>query len=382
MGRLTLWIGVVAVSACGRWNFDERPLGVDAPHCAAITGAAVSSPLTCGQPTRFHVEAICVDGMAAVGTPTGLVLVTADSLGELSAWAYDAIAGTASAQNVTLDGSASATLGAVLSGTEILVGTYAGDGTTKLYPLNMDLSSRGASVVQPGVLGVAPLATDGPGVGIAMLASNNGAGEIRGLTSSGAETIPVKQIAAPADSPSYFSLSPAGPGYVASWVAATPSPNATVIVLLDQTFAVVAGPVTTGTTDFDVADPRIAWAPASNTYLAVWFAKNVADNDDIWIQRFDATLVPLAAPVILAAGTTPIAATDGIDFWVTWRSQTVSGLDSARITPTGTVTPNPVMNSGGSPRRWTMIDGAGQAMLLWTETGGTDPDLWIQEMCH
>jgi hypothetical protein len=54
----------------------------------------------------------------------------------------------------------------------------------------------------------------------------------------------------------------------------------------------------------------------------------------------------------------------------------------ARVGWTGTVMPKTtVTTSGGTPRPWTMLERAGQA-LAWTEAGGTGPDRWLDAMCR
>ncbi|MGE5183505.1 MAG: hypothetical protein ACM31C_15645 [Acidobacteriota bacterium] len=56
-------------------------------------------------------------------------------------------------------------------------------------------------------------------------------------------------------------------------------------------------------------------------------------------------------------------------------------LGGAHVATDGTITPRAITNSGGTPGKWTMVARATQPVLVWTELGGSGPDLYFDPMC-
>jgi len=60
---------------------------------------------------------------------------------------------------------------------------------------------------------------------------------------------------------------------------------------------------------------------------------------------------------------------------------TPSLLAGAKIDATGNITPRAIVRSGGTPGPWTTVERDGQPVLVWSEVGGSGPDLYFDPMC-
>jgi hypothetical protein len=185
------------------------------------------------------------------------------------------------------------------------------------------------------------------------------------------------------DVSTYAMLGPATPGFIAQWNVMQAGADPLMIALLDETFAIVAGPIQVNNngTGQGPGRPRVVWAAESDTYLITWHEKNGVD-DDVWFQLRDGNLDPITVPAILGLhGIKSEVSTDGTAFWVSWKDLTTGVLFAASISPTGVMTPRTVTTSGGLPSQWTMLRSGTQPVLVWLETGGSGPDLWIDPLC-
>jgi hypothetical protein len=373
-------------------SFDEHAGAPDATSPTPDTPATPDAPgenlIACNQPERFQVGTTGVMTMAAVPTSSGFAVFTVDEANALRGWAFQwqGTSLVADAQNVALDTGATGTIGGVASGADLVLASVEGvpDVTgTKLYPLDGSLGLRAPATTQPMIAGEVPLAKHASTNDIVMI-DDATALVVHRVTPLGAVSGMV-QIADVAEDPSSSMMAPAQTGYVASWVTGMPSPNRGRVQLLDANLAVVAGPVTIGTTTFDVIRPRVAWAPGSNTYLVTWFEKTPTDDDDVWFQLFDQSLAPITPATLLATyGYGATVVTDGTGFWVAWLAYTSQpeSLLTARIAADGMVTQRQVAGSGGVPVLWDVVTRAGQPVLIWAEAGGSGPDLWLAAMCE
>ena len=150
--------------------------------------------------------------------------------------------------------------------------------------------------------------------------------------------------------------------------------------MLDAAFDLIDGPVTGNVTAEARFHVRVAWAADSATYLLAWSEKDATASDDVWAQILGSDLEPVTQPTLIARySVDPEITADGTGFWLVWEdtSGTPSFLDSAHLDPDGTLTPRSIANSGGAPGPWSVLDRSGQPVLVWTEIGGTGPDLYF-----
>ena len=188
------------------------------------------------------------------------------------------------------------------------------------------------------------------------------------------------EIIAGAELPEEVSIVPAGAGFVVSYTATAGSPKAARVERLDPTLAVSAGPVTSNITSEDAFHVRVAWSAASATYLVAWSEKDATASDDVWAQILGPGLEAVTQPTLISRySVDPEITADGAGFWLVWEdtSGTPSFLDSARVAADGTLTPYSIANSGGAPGPWSVLNRFDQPVLVWTEIGGTGPDLYI-----
>ena len=373
------WVGLVA--ACGRMNFGEEPPEIP----------EVPDTLRCGAPVRFQIGADDVAALDVVTTASGFLLFTTDPANTLHGWSYDAIDGDVApvTENVALDVDISQTFGAAAIGDQIMVASIYGVPTalgTKVHALDGTLSPLGQPAIRIGEIAAAgPIARSGVGDGGVFVDVDATTGEVRArpIDLLGRDAGAVRTILPGSESPNVVSIVPGGPGYAVVYSAATPSPNVARLALFDDQLNIVAGPVDVSTSTFDAARPQVAWSAASNTYLVTWYEKTPTDDDDTWIQLRGPSLEPLGpAHVIASKAHSPQVTSDGDGFWLTWIRYSPEHLEAAFVASDGALEARSVLGSGGMPAKWSLVERDGQAVLVWTETAGSGPDLYLDPMCR
>jgi hypothetical protein len=387
MRWVVLVCGVVS-AGCGRWGFDSQDEA--APPDSLVEADAPSVAPTgfvCNEPQRFASSGAPISAMTAVATSSGNAVFMADTAGNLAGWTYQNADGMLlpTSANVAIDTDVTSTISAAAQGNSIVVsaikGLAASTGTS-LYPRDKLGSSRGP-VAQYTEFGADRALAVSPGGQFALAHIDVASRELRlraidTLGNGGSQVV----VAPALELASYATIGSGSSGYVVQWNAGNTSPSSVRIALVDQDFGVVAGPVTAnGQTTEGPISPHVLWAKTSDTYLATWHEKNGSD-DDVWYQLRGPDLAPITISAVLSSSSccTDIA-TDGVDFWITWLDFAGNKLVAARISATGVVTQRSVMSSGGTPVKWTMLQSGLQPVLVWIESGGTGPEMWIDPLC-
>jgi hypothetical protein len=380
-GHIT-WVGMLA--ACGRMNFGETPPEIpDAPD--------TPDTLRCGEPVRFQIGASNVTALDVVPTASGFTLFTVDPSNTLHGWSYDAIDGevTAIAENVALDVDISQTFGAAAIGDQIMVASIYGVPTalgTKVHSLDGELAPLGQPAIRAGeIAATRPISRSGLDDGGAFVDVDPATQDIRArpIDLMGRDAGPVRTVVPGAEGPNAVGIVPAAPGYAVVYSAAATSPNLARLALFDAQLGNIVGPVDISNSSFDAARPQVAWAPDSGTYLVTWYEKTPTDDDDVWMQLRGPNLEPMTPPQVIAnMSHSPQVTSNGDGFWMTWISYGPERLQAAFVAPDGTVTPRAVLGSGGMPTEWSVVEREGQAVLVWTESAGSGPDLYLDPMCR
>jgi len=370
---------LLAVTACGRLGFDRSD--DDAPD---------GSTLPCGAAPKFAVGAAVPRDMVAVATPTGFAVFTVDQPLNLRGWSFDWTAGLLAsvAQDVAIDIDITGAFGAATIGDDIVVAAVHGTSAaltlgSTYHALDATLAERSNATVAGRVVGVEPIAMSGRTKALAGLRYEGGDIAVHGLAANGTD-LATRTMNVGAEKPSELGIVPAGTGYAITWVDVMASPNVTKLALLDDSLAVVYGPVTVSSgTGFDTIRPVVRWALASNTYAVAWYEKNDAGDDDLYAQVFDATLQPrFAAKLVQGSAVFPKLATDGTAFWIGYGNYGASPdrVDVARLTPDGAMTIRSAVMGGGTPLAFAMVERAGQAVLVYAEDNG-GVDVWFDPLC-
>ncbi|HTR55466.1 MAG TPA: hypothetical protein VMJ10_32530 [Kofleriaceae bacterium] len=366
MGRTGLIAATLSVAAC-RFDFDPELLS--------------------GQASRFQLGAADVTSLVPVATPTGFALVTSRAGGAVTGSTFDlGDAGlVVSKQNVSLATSPTGSIGVASNGSEVMLAALDGSPATgtSLYPLGAALAATAGGTSRTGQLAITnPIASGAGGFAFASMLPTTLEVDAQQVSPLGAAGGSAVQIIAGTEQPEEVSIVSAGAGFAVSYTEAAGSPKAARIEVLDASFTVIAGPVTGNITADDAFHVRIAWSPQSATYLLAWSAKDETAADDVWVEIFDSTLAQLVPPTLLARyADNPEVAADGAGYWVVWEDTSTSPtfLTSAHVDLDGTPTPRTITtDGGGEPALWSVLDRAGQAVVVWTEIGGTGPDLFIQ----
>ncbi len=385
VGRRRFIVGLVLFAGCGRFGFTDEVATPDANPSAPADGAAPTM-LACTAPSRAQVGTI--DALSAFGTASGIAMVTSTA-GAIQGWTYDVTADGSLAlgtQGAALGTSETDSIAAIASGTTVLVASLTGSpptGTT-LAAFDGALASDAAPSTRTGeFMATGPLAPASPGFAYVTEDATTREVDARVVDTSGADaSVPVAIVdgTAKASEPSIIATPH---GYALAFVSTTPTPNVAQLELLGSDLHVATAPVTGSTSTDDPEHPLVRYAPASDTYLLAWMEKS-ATTDGIWIAIYDGggnLVVP--GKQIASSSYTPAIATDGTGFWIVWKSYAPAPdhLDGAHVAADGSTTPRPVTMSGGDAAQWTMVDRFGQPMLVWVETGGAGPDLYVDPMC-
>jgi hypothetical protein len=384
MGRFAAVLACLA--ACGRWGFSPAATPDSAGTADAGPDAAPVT-LQCGSPVRFQVGAGAVSALATTATPNGFTMFTVDASGGLHGWGYEFVGTTLSAkfENTTIDTNATGTVAAASSDTALVLAAATGIPTatgTIVYPFDTSGVATGAPSQHAGELAIdTAVARSGVDGGFALATIAGGVVDARLVAANGSDaTMPTPIAATGADT---VSLASAGTGYSVAWGQTVAGKHEIAVELLDAGLNLVAGPQVVDDLSYSAYRGSIAWAESSRVYMASWHEKNSGSGDDVWISILGPDLSVVVPPKLVASNShDPKITTDGHSFWMTWEVYaTPAYLDGAQIGADGTVTARPVSMSGGTPGKWAMIDRDGQSVLVWTEVGGSGPDLYFDPMC-
>lgn len=388
MGR-TLAV-VVLMAGCGRWGFDTASpaAGPDASSDAA-TPTDATSLLACGAPARFSLG-VSLSALAAVGLPGGFAMFTDDASGNLAGWAYAFDQGqlTATQQNVSLAMLTTGALGAAANGNTVLLASMDGMPTatgTTLYMLDPALAALATPSMRTGQLAATtPVATSGASGAFAFVTTDGTTGEVDGhaIASNGGDAgAPIKLVDG-ALRPANAAIASAPGGYVVAYVDASASPRQVTLELVDDSFTLIGGPVKVDNAQGSEYAPTVASSRGS--LLVSWHAKDATNDDDVWIAMFDQNLTPTLAPTLVSTfSSDAVVAADPAGFslaWVTY-SPSPNHLGATHVAFDGTLAAHGVLSTGGTPGKWAMVPRATQPVLVWTEVGGTGPDLYFDPIC-
>ena len=384
MGRLL----VIALLGACRFGFNSVPAPQESTDAATLSPPDAMQLLGCTTPPRFTTNASSAVAMVATATSTGFDVFTADSSGNLAGFAYS-FSGSglvADAEGIILDTNANGTLGATANGDTVLLSSMVGMPTatgTNLYSFGPALKENGSPSARTGELTeAAPIVADPRGSGFALFTiAANGEVDANHVAASGTDSDAPVAVVQASVTASNVAVTPVPGGYVVAYSAAQSSPRQVQLELVDDSFNIVVPAVSVDNAQYDEYRPVIA--AVGSTYMVAWHAKDVTDDDDVWFELRDASLKPVTVPTKLATfSSDAVAASDGTSFWVafdTYSPTTALGL--VQITPAGVVTPQTVTGSGGTPTQWAMVPRGTQPVLVWSESGGTGPDLYLDPMC-
>jgi hypothetical protein len=369
-------MGLLAVAACGRLDFTSHgPTGVVGPA------------LDCGAPARFASGGATLNALAAAGVPDGFSVFTANSTGALAGWAYAFSDGqlVASEENVALGANATGALGAVSHGDTVILSSMLGMPTatgTNLFPLdeNMSMIARPAALTAE-YAAPHPVATSGIVGKLAFVTIDDITGEAdgRAIAANGSDAGAIVTLVAASAAPANLAIATAPAGFTVAYTSTASSPRQVMLQLHDESFHLTAGPTAVDTPSGSEYAPATAWA--GDVLLVAWHAKDA--TDEVWIALFDSKLQQRVPPMSIATSSSnAVVASDGTGFWLAWSSsKPTNHLDGAHVAVDGTVTPRPIVGTTGTPGKWAMVERGTQPVLVWTEVGGSGPDLYLDPMC-
>lgn len=373
-------LSLALVAGC-RLNFAESEPVIDPQPDASGDGPAMATTVDCANPPRFPLATAGITSLTVAPTSSGFVVLAVDASARTTGVAYDwAGSSLVATTNPTVIGGNSTQTSADAIGDTVLIAT--GDTTsTTLTPVTNQLAPAGAPQNVPAVaIDRAIVAAAGGAVFASVAAS----GAIVGQRVSPAGVPiggPIELIAA-SEMAASVSLQRAGNNFVLAWRNAA---NEARLAVLDPQLTTIAGPVIASLSGNAVGIPRASHAAASDRILVAWYEKR-GSADDVWTAMFDAQLAVVApAAVTRLDAVFPQVVSDGSEFYVGWLDQTTGStlLGSARVDAAGGTTLLPSFaTSGGQVAQWSLVARASQAVVAWTETNGSGPNLWFQGICR
>jgi hypothetical protein len=356
----------VVTTACGRLGFDPvAPDVFDAPRPVDAAPAL----LPCSVPTSSAgAVSGTADQLVVIAQGNELVALTTDNSQVLRSWTF-AISDTGGvvpgAMGASVATDATGTLAIAPFGTSTLAAwSTPSTAWSQLDPAGQGIGMLMTLAQAPASGAVAASGVDGT-LALLTIGSNGEVDGVRLDTSGALNGAPVAVVAAAVGAQS-VRISPAATGYAITYTDPRPAVATREVMLLDGSLATVAGPVAASTDPYDAEDGQVAWAPASNTYLAAWGDKTTT-ADEVSFRVFDAQLTPLAstATVLESGVDTGGLQSDGQGFWTVTEASDELRVD--RITATGAVTAQPavpVMARGAA-----VAMRAGQPVVAWLSQG-------------
>jgi hypothetical protein len=389
--KLAMATTLFSVGACGRFDFGGHGQPSDAGDDAlAHVDAAPALLLSCTTPSRVTFGH-GFDALIASPTPAGFQVFAVDGSGNLSGSVLEVqpSGGVATTvDRIGLGTNQAGTFGAISIGSQTLLASIYGRPTpagTMLQPLSTQLARMGSGSMRNGVFGGdAPVATSNQTYVFATI-DRTGRVDAHPVDATGADAGASVMIVDPAETGTNVRIATADDGFVVTYAT---SSGTTRIERLDPQFNRTIGPLTVPTAvPNGVMRPVATWAPTANIYLVTWYNKDPTDGDDIWYEVLDARLQSMTSALKIGPRVfAPIVVPDdaGTGFWIVYESYATSPdqVLAAHIDAAGTLKPRAVLgSSGGGVNKFTAIERAGQPVLVWTETGGTGPDLYLDAMC-
>jgi hypothetical protein len=327
------------------------------------------------------------NGMGAAASDSGFAVFDVDGAGAL--WGYSFALGSdgtlsAVATQTQLGAGQSGQLGGAAIGDHVVVAslTSAMPAGTTLLALDPALDPTGAPVTDAiAASGETPIASNGSAMMIAELDAGGNA-IVRFVTTDAVESDTATTIGSAAVAPYYEDALATTTGFALGYGTGMPSQRVQ-LATLDANLGIVAGPVTLDGGQ-DMYLPWFAYSPALDEFLVTWHQKDENDFDDTWAMLVDRGLNIVVPPFEVAPfSTNVVAAADADGFWLAYHTYMPASIMAAsHVDAGGNVTARPVTSSGGSPENWTVVERDGQAILVWTETGGSGPNLYFDPFCN
>ena len=378
---------LLAVASCGRLGFTDLPAEVN-PDASGPSTDAAPKPLvlTCGAPQRFAFDSD-EQGIGVAARASGFDVFDVDS--DATVWGYSFALGsggslTAVATKTQLAGMANGTLGGAAIGDDVVL-ALANTGsatitTTLALDPSLDISSSPPSDTTAAA-GEMPLASNGASLMLAQTTAGSDA-IVRLVNIDGDEAPASTLVGSAGIGPYYENAMATNAGFALGYGTELPSQRAQLAVL-DAALNITTGPVTIDGGQ-DMYSPWFAYSPALDEFLVAWHQKDQSDLDDTWAMIVDSTLNTVVQPFEVAAtSTNVVAGADADGFWLAYDTYMPANIMAAsHVDANGNVTARPVISSGGSPQQWIVVERDGQAILVWTETGGSGPNLYLDPFCN
>jgi hypothetical protein len=374
------WAAAICVVAgCGRLGFDAVHQDVTVDATVDSRPDAAPALLPCNQATSASgTVSAMADQLVVAANANEIVAITTDNSDVLRSWTFD-VSETGSvvpgAMGNVLASNATGTLAMAPFGTNTLV-AWSTPNTqwSQVDPAGQGIGTEGAATQPPAAGALAASGIDGT-LALLTVGSNS---EVEGivLDSAGAASGTMVIIIAADVGAQSVRMAPAATGYVVTYTDPRPAVNTREVMLLDAQLAVVAGPVAASTDPYDAEDGEVAWAPASNTYVAAWGDKSTT-ADEVSYRVFDAQLSPLAATATVIEGHADGVGlrSDGQSFWLVTNGYNPSELLIDAIAADGSTTSAPAIPVTALAADLAIR--AGQPVVTWL----VQDALWLDGVC-
>ncbi|HEY1548401.1 MAG TPA: hypothetical protein VGG28_11295 [Kofleriaceae bacterium] len=379
---------LLAVASCGRLGFTDLSAEVT-PDASGPSSDAAPSPLllACGAPQRFAFDTD-QNGVGVAVHASGIDVFDADSGGVLTGYSFelgsDGSLHELESGVVLGTNNASGEVGGAAIGDQVVLAstTNAMPAGTTVFTLDDGLATVAAPMTDTSdASSEAPIASNGSVMMLAQMDAGSDA-IVRLVSPSSGEASATTVVGASSVAPYYENAMATASGFALGYGTAIPS-SRTQLALLDASLNITTGPFTLDA-GLDMYAPWFAYSATLDKFLVTWHQKDVTSDDDTWAMIVDSTLNIVVQPFEVAPfSTNVVAAADADGFWLAYHTYTPASIIAAsHVAVDGTVTARPVTSSGGTPVNWNVVERDGQAILVWTETGGSGPNLYLDPLCN
>jgi hypothetical protein len=386
-----MWrLGILLVASCGRFGFADLPAEATpdaSPSSPIVDASPTPLVLTCGAPQRFAFDTD-QNGVGIAVHASGIDVFDVEGNGRLTGYSFalgsDGTLHELESGIVLGTNNAAGELGGAAIGDQVVLAstTNAMPAGTTLFALDDALATSAMPTTDAtDAAGEASIASNGTSMMLAEI-DGNGNAIVRGVSTGAVESDSSTMVGGSDVAPYYENAMATASGFALGYGTQMPSSQVQ-LALLDTSLNLTTGPFTLDAGQ-DMYSPWFAYSPVLDKFLVTWHQKDENDLDDTWAMIVDNKLTIVVQPFEVAAtSTNVVAGADADGFWLAYHTYMPTSIMAAsHVAVDGTVTARPVTSSGGTPVNWNIVQRDGQAILVWTETGGNGPNLYLDPLCN
>jgi hypothetical protein len=374
---------LLAVASCGRVGFADL-ISETTPDGASPSdgSAAQATPdlVACGAPQRFTFDTD-EQGMGVAARASGFDVFDIDSNAVLWGYSYtlgsDGVLAAVATKTQLGTGATGDGIGGASIGDRSVVAAGTSSTSTMMLSVDATFASAGSSTDNSGASGTTPIASNGSQ--LLLTETDTAANAVARMVNIDTTESATTMLGSASLGPYFLDAMATTTGFAVGW--GTTTPVGAGLAILDANANLIDEVALKPSSGTEMYSPWFAYSAGKNAFIVAWHQKD-GGPDDVWAMILDgSTLNPIVpAFEVLPSAANVVAAADDDGFWLAYQAGMVLG--ASHIDIAGNVTPRPVTSSGGTAQQWNVVERDGQAILVWTESGGTGPNLYLDPFCN